>query len=96
MFSADLGETIEPILAEADFIALVLNLSDATLNKAAGGQKGLPQLEGVKVEGHWAIIYSKYDLGCALERHAGIDCKGYTHESAVRIAANIVVYATMP
>ena len=30
MYSADKGETIDPILAEADILALVLNLSDAT------------------------------------------------------------------
>ena len=45
--------------------------------KAAGGGKDFPQLEGVKINGHWAIIYSKYDIGCALERHSGLDCKGY-------------------
>jgi hypothetical protein len=31
-----------------------------------------------------------------LERHTGFDCKGYTHESAVKIAANIVIYAKLP
>jgi hypothetical protein len=72
------------------------DLSDSQLNKPAGGIKGFPQLEGVRIDGHWAIIYSKFDLGCALERHAGIDCKGYTHESALRIASNIVIYATVP
>ena len=61
-------------------------------SKAAGGGKDFPQLEGVKIDGHWAIIYSKYDIGCALERHQGLDCKGYNHESALRIAANIVIY----
>ena len=60
--------------------------SDVQYTKAAGGGKDFPQLEGVKINGHWAIIYSKYDIGCALERHPGLDCKGYTHESAVRIA----------
>ena len=89
---------LEPILPTDDFFAhpAGYDLSQSELNKAAGGRKGPPQLEGVKVDGHWAIIYSKYDLGCALERHAGIDCKGYTHDSAVRIATNIVIYATMP
>jgi hypothetical protein len=72
------------------------DLSDVQYTKAAGGGRDLPQLEGVKVNGHWAIIYSKYDIGCALERHQGLDCKGYTHESALRIAANIVVYSTLP
>ena len=39
--------------------------------KAAGGREGYPDLEGVKVNGHWAVIYSKLDIGCALERPRG-------------------------
>ena len=50
----------------------------------------------MKINGRWAVIYSKYDIGCALERHQGLDCKGYAYESAMRIAANIVIYATLP
>jgi hypothetical protein len=72
------------------------DLKDCQYTKAAGGRKDYPQLEGVKINGHWAIIYSKLDLGCALERHSGIDCKGYSYESAVRIAGNIVMYSTFP
>ena len=72
------------------------DLSDVQYTKAAGGGIDRPRLEGVKVDGHWAIIYSPYDIGCALERQQGLDCKGYTHESAMRIAANIVIYATPP
>jgi Domain of unknown function (DUF4159)/A-macroglobulin TED domain len=72
------------------------DLSDVQYTKGAGGRKEFPLLEGVKLNGHWAVIYSKLDLGCALERPQGqaLDCKGYTHESALRIAANIVIYAT--
>ena len=72
------------------------DLADSQYTKAAGGGKDFPQLEGVKINGHWAIIYSKYDIGCALERHSGLDCKGYTYESALKIAANIVIYSTLP
>jgi hypothetical protein len=72
------------------------DLSDVQYSKAAGGGKDLPQLEGVKLNGHWAVIYSKYDIGCALERHQGLDCKGYAPESALRIATNIVIYSTLP
>jgi hypothetical protein len=72
------------------------DLSHTRYTAAAGGAEDFPQLEGVKINNHWAIIYSKYDIGCALERHTGIDCKGYTHESAVKIAANIVIYSTLP
>jgi hypothetical protein len=72
------------------------DLSKVQYTKAAGGGRDFPQLEGVKINGHWAIIYSKYDIGCALERHTGLDCKGYTNESALAIAHNIVIYSTLP
>ena len=72
------------------------DLADARRTPAAGGQTEYPDLEGVKVDGRWAIIYSKLDLGCALQKQAGIECKGYTHESALRITTNIVLYATLP
>ncbi len=72
------------------------DLGDSQYTKAAGGGKDFPQLEGIKLNGHWAIIYSKYDIGCALERHSGLDCKGYNYDSALKIAANIVIYATLP
>lgn len=72
------------------------DLSDVHYTKAAGGGVDFPQLEGVKIDGHWAVIYSKYDLGCALERHQGLDCKGYNYESALRIATNVVLYSMLP
>ncbi|MDR3623013.1 MAG: DUF4159 domain-containing protein, partial [Paludisphaera borealis] len=72
------------------------DLKDVQYTKAAGGAKDYPQLEGVKINGHWSIIYSKYDIGCALERHSALDCKGYNYDSALRIAANIVIYSTLP
>jgi hypothetical protein len=72
------------------------DLSKVQYTKAAGGGVDFPQLEGVRINGHWAIIYSKYDIGCALERHTGIECKGYTYESALKIAGNIVIYSTLP
>jgi hypothetical protein len=76
--------------------AVGFDLSNVRYSKAAGDRRGPPELEGIKLNGHWAVIYSKYDLGCALESHQGPDCKGYTHESAVKIAANIVIYSTLP
>ncbi|WP_435009196.1 DUF4159 domain-containing protein [Tundrisphaera lichenicola] len=92
------GNPLVPIPKDDDFYSRKIgyDLADARRTAAAGGQSDYPELEGVKVDGRWAIIYSKYDLGCALQKQAGIDCKGYTHESALRIATNIVLYATLP
>jgi len=72
------------------------DLKDVQYTKGAGGGRDFPQLEGVRISDHWAIIYSKFDIGCALEHHTGIECKGYTYESAIRIAGNIVIYSTLP
>ncbi len=74
---------LEPIPREDELYTtkVGLDLSDSQYTKAAGGAKDFPQLEGVKINGHWAIIYSKFDIGCALERHTGIECKGYTYET---------------
>ncbi|HET6423237.1 MAG TPA: DUF4159 domain-containing protein [Planctomycetaceae bacterium] len=52
-----------------------------------------PVLEGVEVDGRFVIVYSKYDLSCALERQAALSCEGYVSEDATRIATNIVLYS---
>ena len=72
------------------------DLSNVEYNKAAGGGRGFPQLEGVRIGGHWAIIYSKYDIGGVIDAQANVEGKGYTPESAEKIACNIVIYSTLP
>ncbi len=51
-----------------------------------------PFLEGVKVHGRWAVIYSKYDIGCALEKHKSPDCLGHDYDSAVLLGRAVVLY----
>jgi hypothetical protein len=62
------------------------------VNFPAPGAVAAPALEGIEVDGRLVVIYSKYDVGCALEKQAGKDCKGYTHESALKLATNVVLY----
>ena len=71
------------------------NIQGVELSAALGGRKGPPVLEGIEIDGRYAVIYSKYDIGCALECQQSRDCRGYTHESALKIASNIVLYALM-
>jgi Domain of unknown function (DUF4159) len=54
-----------------------------------------PALEGIKIDGRWVVIYSKYDIGCALERHKSTDCLGHTPESALKLASAAVLYSLM-
>ncbi|MGL6073327.1 MAG: DUF4159 domain-containing protein [Fimbriiglobus sp.] len=62
-------------------------------DKEAGFQDLPPLLEGIKIDGRWAIIYSKYDIGCALEGHKSSDCLGHTRESALRLASAAMIYS---
>jgi hypothetical protein len=39
------------------------------------------------------VIYSKYDIGCALEKHQSTDCLGHDYDSAVVLARAAVLYA---
>jgi hypothetical protein len=68
--------------------------------EAAGGagQTGeyrdmAPYLEGIKIGNRWAVVYSKYDIGCALEKHQSTDCLGHDHESALTLGSAAVLYA---
>lgn len=54
--------------------------------------RGAPILEGIDIGGRYAIVYSKYDLSCALERQTTVSCSGYPTEDAAKIAVNIVLY----
>ena len=52
-----------------------------------------PQLEGIKIDGRWVILYSKYDVGCALEGHKASDCMGHDKESALKLSSAVVLYS---
>ncbi|QDT51959.1 hypothetical protein Pan258_60560 [Symmachiella dynata] len=52
-----------------------------------------PLLEGIEIDGRIAVIYSKFDISCALERQSSVACAGYVHEDAVKIALNVVLYS---
>ena len=54
-----------------------------------------PFLEGIEIDGRFVVIYSKYDISCALERQASVACAGYIHEDAVRLGVNIIIYALL-
>ena len=58
-------------------------------------KEGEPLLEGIEINGRYCVIYSKYDLSCALERQASVACAGYEHRDAVKIAVNVIRYALL-
>ena len=52
-----------------------------------------PLLEGIQKDGRYAVIFSPYDLSCALENQSSLECKGYIQQDAARLGVNILLYA---
>ena len=55
-----------------------------------------PELEGIRIDGRWAVIFSPYDISCALEQHESLQCRGYTRADAARIGLNVLMYTLNP
>ena len=52
-----------------------------------------PELEGIRFDDRWGVVFSPYDLSCALERHNSLECQGYIREDAARIGLNVLLYS---
>ena len=52
-----------------------------------------PVLEGLEIDGNYVVLFSPYDISCALENHASLDCTGYVAEDAAKLGINIILYA---
>jgi hypothetical protein len=96
------GKDLEPIPLDDDLFSADLNHAAIKTVKcrrehAQGADVGYktvaPFLEGIKVGDRWAVVYSKYDIGCALEKHQSTDCLGHDYESALRLGSALVLYA---
>ncbi len=54
-----------------------------------------PLVDGLKVKGRYAVVFSTHDLSCAMENASGSQCKGYSKEDAARIGVNVILYALL-
>jgi len=59
-------------------------------------RKAPPELEAIKVNGRYGVIFSPLDLSCALEKQDTMECQGYVREDAARIGLNVVLYSLHP
>jgi hypothetical protein len=58
-----------------------------------GKQTSTPMLEGISIDGHLAVVYSRHDLGCGWELKPHPYAVGYEARSAVSLGMNIVLYS---
>ncbi|MCA9012275.1 MAG: DUF4159 domain-containing protein [Planctomycetaceae bacterium] len=89
LFSETVGHQIKDVRRHR----LVPSPRNATLELKE--EVGPPILEGLEIDGRFAIIYSRYDISCALEHQASLSCDGYVEEDAAKLAINMVLYAML-
>jgi hypothetical protein len=99
------GRTLEPIPADDPMFTAAeyggYDIRQVELREPAGGDGPLgvrkrrivPKLEGVRIGDRWAVIFSPYDLSCALEKQNSMECTGYEREDAEKIALNVLLYS---
>lgn len=51
-----------------------------------------PRLESLQLEGRLVVVFSPFDLSCALENATATQCEGYSREDAVKIGTNVILY----
>ncbi|MGA2616269.1 MAG: DUF4159 domain-containing protein [Thermoguttaceae bacterium] len=51
-----------------------------------------PEMEGIKLGDRYGVIFSQFDLSCALEKHDSLECRGYVREDAAKIGINVLLY----
>jgi len=87
---------LEEIPPDSPLYDIAFDIRNVTYTAAVREEN--PQLDtltlyGVKVDGRWSVIYSPYDIGCALEGFPAYGSRGLVTEDAFRAAANIVLFA---
>jgi hypothetical protein len=97
-------QNLEQVPLNDDLFGQELNgeaLTDANIrcrqDRKSPPQSMPPWLEGIKGEdGRWMVLYSKYDIGCALEGHQSLGCLGYDPASALKLGRAAVLYNLRP
>jgi len=51
-----------------------------------------PELVGIRFGDRFGVIFSSFDLSCALEKQDSVECRGYAREDAARIGINVLLY----
>ena len=54
-----------------------------------------PRMDGVTFDGRLVVLFSPYDLSCAMENKSVSDCSGYTRQDATKIARRVVLYSLL-
>ena len=73
------------------YVINTVEYSPAVLEEQPGFNE--PFLEGITVDARPVLLYSKYSLGYGIENAPFLGSRGLTHDSALHLFANVIVYS---
>ena len=76
-----------------DIRQVTLRLPASNTGSAPQSRTTAPMLDVMRFEDRIVVLFSPYDLSCALERQTSLQCAGYSSDDAQRIATNLVLFA---
>jgi hypothetical protein len=89
IFSEAVGHSIKHVTRRR------LATAEARATLTMRTETGPPLLEGIEIDGRYVVIYSRYDISCALEHQASLSCDGYVEDDAAKIAINVILYSML-
>ncbi len=72
--------------------SVTLRVPDLNVQGGFREQQTPPLMEGITIGDQLAVVFSPYDLSCALENASVSQCEGYTNEDAAIMGRQIVLY----
>lgn len=85
-----------PLWNRKEFGGKIGNVTLQIRNEGAVGgfQKKMtpPLFEGISIDDQLSVVFSPYDLSCALENASVSQCEGYTHDDALAMARQVLFY----
>ena len=78
-------------------VTLVTRRDPQPADRGAGLKSALrrvpPEFKAVRMNNRYGVIFSAFDLSCALEKQDSVECRGYAREDAARMGINVLRYA---
>ena len=72
--------------------SVVVQHPDSRTEGGMRREQTTPQLEGISLDSRLVVLFSPFDLSCAMENSTASHCEGYVREDAATIAAKVILY----
>jgi hypothetical protein len=90
------GHTLQPIPLDADLYKVPNRIELLGVTQALGAKRGSmllpPRLEGIRIEGLYAVIYSPYGIAGGWEMSPSPYANGYNDPDTLKLGQNILHY----